>query len=55
MEQVLGMLRMSHYDPNLVFDYGRELLEQAGNANDVMRAELTGAYALLGELLSPRS
>ena len=43
MEQVLGLVRLSGFDPNVVFDYGKELLEQAGNASDTMRAELTTA------------
>lgn len=53
LEQILGILRMSHYDPNLVFDYGRELLEQAPNATDLMRAELTAALMRCWENFYP--
>ena len=43
LEQILCLIRLSHFDPNIVFDFGRELLEQSPNANDTMRAELTTA------------
>lgn len=43
LEEILGLIRMSHFDPNVVFDYGRELLEQSASASDTLRAELSTA------------
>jgi len=40
IEQILGLLRMSYYDPNVVLDYSKELLEQSPNASDSMKQEL---------------
>jgi tetratricopeptide (TPR) repeat protein len=43
IEQILGLLRVSRYDPNVVLEYGKELLEQAGNASDALKQELHAA------------
>ncbi len=53
LEQILGLIRMSHFDPNVVFDYGRELLEQSPSASDTMRAELSTALMRCWENFYP--
>jgi tetratricopeptide (TPR) repeat protein len=53
LEQILGLIRMSQFDPNVVFDYGRELLEQSPSANDTMRAELSTALLRCWENFYP--
>jgi len=53
LEQILGLMRLSQFDPNVVFDYGRELLEQSPNASDTMRAELSTALHRCWENFTP--
>jgi tetratricopeptide (TPR) repeat protein len=40
IEQILCLLRMSQFDPNIALDYAKELLEQCGNLNDALKQEL---------------
>jgi len=39
-ELFLGLLRMSHYDPNIVHQFTREAVNGLGNASEVIRMEL---------------
>jgi hypothetical protein len=39
-EHFLGLLRMSHYDPNIVHQFTRDVVPGLGNAPDVIRMEL---------------
>ena len=40
IEQIIALFRLSSYDPNVVFDYGKELLEQTTQVSDGVRHEL---------------
>ena len=40
VEGCMELIRMSHWDPQVFFEFGKVLLEQAGNMNDSQRAEV---------------
>ena len=52
-EMLLTMLRMAGWDANVFFDFGRNILEQAQNANDALRLELLVALEKLWENYYP--
>jgi hypothetical protein len=53
LEQILGLLRVSRYDPNVVLEYSKELLEQSGNASDALKHELHAALIRCWENFYP--
>lgn len=40
LEQILGIMRLSRYDSNVVLEYSKELLELCGSASDALKHEL---------------
>lgn len=52
-EGTMELLRLSYYDPQIFLEFGRSLLEQAGNLGDIQRAELQVALEKIYENFFP--
>lgn len=53
VEELLGLIRMSHYDSNVIHEFGKDLLEQVGSLNDQLRLELHLAFERVWENFYP--
>ena len=43
LDQILGLIRISQYDPNVILEYAKELLDHCAQANDNLKQELYAA------------